>query len=130
MYIGGIGQNYNNIKELHLFRKTADDTFEKTLRETARKNDAEILRKTSMEFEAIFLRMIYRQMRQSIPKSGFIPESFSTETFEDMFDEKMVDEIVKGKGVGLGESLYRTLKRQMKTDEVPEDDGRDGRKAD
>ena len=59
MYIGGIGQNYNNIKEQHLFRKAADDTFEKTLREAARKNDDEKLRKTCMEFEAIFLRMIY-----------------------------------------------------------------------
>lgn len=130
MDISGIDKNYSNLKARQLFEKASDGAFEKVLKDAARKEDDEKLRKACMDFEAIFLRMMYKQMRQSIPKSGLIPESFSSETFEDMFDEKVVDEIVKGRGIGLGESLYRTLKRQMKADEVAEEEGRDGQKAD
>lgn len=113
MNIGGIDSGFNMLKVDNLVNKPSENKFEEIINAlTSKNNDDKALRKACMDFEAIFLRMIYKQMRSSLPKSDFMPKSSATEIYEDMFDEKLVDEMVKGKGIGLGDTLYKAMRRQ------------------
>jgi flagellar protein FlgJ len=93
--------------------KIADDSFEKRLETAMAKNDGQEMKKACKEFESIFLSMLYKQMKASIPKSELFPKDAGTDMFESMLDEKLVEEAAKGRGIGLADTLYKQLSSQL-----------------
>ncbi|MEI7785044.1 MAG: rod-binding protein [Betaproteobacteria bacterium] len=70
------------------------------------------LRETAQQFEAMFLQMMMKSMRESIDKSDLV-QSNHTETFEGMFDREVSVAMAKRNSMGLADMLVQNQERQM-----------------
>jgi flagellar protein FlgJ len=72
------------------------------------------LKKTCSDFESILVYYMFKAMRQSIPKSGYLKESPGKDTYNMMLDQKVAEELAnKGKGAGLQSALFEQLKNSL-----------------
>ena len=72
-------------------------------------SDSEI-RQVSKNFEAIFLQMLFKEMRNSVQKSNLFGNSQAMEFFESMHDEQLTQQLASTGGMGLGKMVYEKLK--------------------
>jgi len=77
--------------------------------EKAKKDDAALL-KACQDFEQIFLHMLLKEMRSTIPDSGLTEKSTAREIFEDMYDEELATTMSKNNGIGIAKMLYEQMK--------------------
>lgn len=77
--------------------------------EKAKKNDAALL-KACQDFEQIFLHMLLKEMRSTIPDSGLAEKSTAREMFEDMYDQELATSMSKNNGIGIAKMLYNQMK--------------------
>ncbi|WP_294158781.1 rod-binding protein [uncultured Selenomonas sp.] len=70
------------------------------------------LKEACKGFEAMFLNMMYREMRQTVHEGGLFGESNAMKIFEDMRDSEMAKQMAEAGGIGLGDMLYRQLAPQ------------------
>ncbi len=75
-------------------------------------NDRE-LKKVCQDFEAMFINMILKEMRKSVPKQGILHGGLQEDIYISMFDQKMAEKIAHGKGIGLWQNLYKKLADKM-----------------
>lgn len=76
------------------------------------KDDKE-LKKACQEFESLFVHMLLKEMRATVPDGGFIEKSTGREMFEDMYDQEVAKHISKANdGVGLAKILYEQMKHR------------------
>lgn len=68
----------------------------------------ETLRKVAGQFEALFVQMMLKNMRESTLNEGLL-ESDQSKLYQGMFDQQIAGEITKGKGLGLADMLIRQL---------------------
>ena len=73
-------------------------------------HDLKALRESCREFEAIFVQQMYQAMRKNVPDNGLIPKDNATRIYQDMLDMQMARETAKGKGTGIGETMYNQMK--------------------
>ena len=71
--------------------------------------DKDGLKKACNEFEAVFINMLLKELRKSIPKDGLIPRSFSVDTYEEMLDRQTASFITEENSLGIGDMLYMQL---------------------
>lgn len=98
--------------------KSADDDFEKRLKAAAEKGDDAQLKQVCKEFEGIFLNMIYKQMKATVPKSDYLQSDSATELFNSMLDEKLCD-AASQRGIGLADMMYKQMAKQYQKHEDP-----------
>ncbi|KXS39129.1 MAG: flagellar protein FlgJ [Halomonadaceae bacterium T82-2] len=77
------------------------------LKHTARQNPQEGLKSAAKDFEAIFLRMMLKSMREATPQSGLL-DSQQARFYTEMLDKQWAQEL-SGKGFGLAEKLVDQL---------------------
>ncbi len=118
MDIGSIGNSYLNNKSTYDTSKSKAeaDSFESKLQAAVDSKDEKQLKGVCQDFESIFLNMMYKQMKASIPKSDLIKEDFSMQTFSQMLDEELMNGAAKGKGVGIAEAMYKQLSKRINAD--------------
>ncbi len=68
------------------------------------------LKKVSKNFEAIFMRMLFKEMRNTVQKSGVMGNSQALEFFESMRDEQLSENLASAGGLGIGNVIYQRLK--------------------
>ena len=74
------------------------------------------LRSACHDFEAVIIKKMLDTMRQSTPKNSLLGEDgYADKMYQSMRDDEMAQELAKGKGMGLGEVLYKQLSGQAKT---------------
>ena len=77
---------------------------------TAEEREAKKLREACEGFEAMFLSMMYKQMRATVPEGGlFGKKSNALEIFEDMRDTEMMNAAAKSGGIGIADMMYKQL---------------------
>lgn len=91
-----------------LLAKKTDKVINKPKANENIREDQE-LRKVSQEFEAIFINMMFKQMRSSISKSGLIDGGMGEEIFEDMYYDKLSKTAAEKNELGLAEMIYQQL---------------------
>ena len=69
-------------------------------------NDHKELKEACKDFESIFLNMMLKEMRKSVPTSD---DSYAMNTFNEMFDEEISKELSNGKGIGIADMMYKQL---------------------
>jgi flagellar protein FlgJ len=106
-------QNINNACMNVSRSKT--DTFQKALETAQESKDEKKLLSACQDFETVFIHMMLKNMRNTIPKDGLIPKSFSQEVFEDMLDEHLSKKIAKHQGLGLAKDMYDQLSKNLKS---------------
>ncbi len=74
----------------------------------------EALKIASQEFEALFVHMLLRQMRKTVPDGGLIPTSRAMEIYRDMFDLALSKEIAKRELFGIAKMLYKEYEKALR----------------
>ena len=102
--------------------------FESLLKETVRKAnvkaepaaDEEAMAKRDKElkeackgFEAMFLSMMYKSMRSTVPENTLFGENSAQKIFQDMYDQKLMDNVADTNSVGIADMLYKQLSAKV-----------------
>jgi Rod binding domain-containing protein len=82
------------------------------LKGQARKDAKGAMRETAQQFEAMFIQMMMKSMRDSIVKSD-LSESSTVDTFEGMFDKEVSVQLSKRNSMGLADMLVKNLEQQQ-----------------
>ncbi|MBV2132254.1 flagellar assembly peptidoglycan hydrolase FlgJ [Pseudomonas sp. MAP12] len=80
------------------------------LKQTARQDPAAGLRGASKQFEALFLQMMLKSMREASPQSGLL-DSQQSRFYTEMLDQQWSQQLA-GHGLGLAEQLTQQLQSQ------------------
>jgi peptidoglycan hydrolase FlgJ len=72
------------------------------------------LRKACADFEGILLNYMFEGMRKTVGEGGVFGNSFQKNMYESMFTQEMCTSMARGKGAGIGETLYRQISARTK----------------
>ena len=61
------------------------------------------------EFESIFAKMMLKEMRKTVEKSGLVDGGWAEDIFQDMLDDEYSKTMAKTASFGLADQLYRQL---------------------
>ena len=78
-------------------------------------NPAEI-KKVCQEFEAIFIRILVKSMRATVPDSGLIEKDTGHEVFEEMMDGEIANQAARTGDFDIADILYRQLAGQAENE--------------
>ncbi|HEY8023031.1 MAG TPA: flagellar assembly peptidoglycan hydrolase FlgJ [Burkholderiaceae bacterium] len=95
-------RNSNTANNLALDANNLSD-----LRVAAKKNSPEALKATAKQFEALFVNMMMKSMRDATPQDGPM-DSDQSKLFTSMLDQQMSEKIAN-RGVGLADVLVRQM---------------------
>jgi flagellar protein FlgJ len=84
-----------------------------SLKRTASRDPQAALKGAAQQFEALFLQMVLKSMREAIPKSGLF-DSDSEQTYTGMLDQQLANRISKS-GTGLADVIAKQLGRYVVT---------------
>jgi murein DD-endopeptidase MepM/ murein hydrolase activator NlpD len=70
------------------------------------------LKQACQLFEAQFLKMLWKEMRKTVPKNGLINGGQAEQMFTDMMDQAVSDQSVKGRSMGIAQMLEKQLSRE------------------
>jgi flagellar protein FlgJ len=80
------------------------------MQHTARTNPEEGVKGAAQQFEALFVQMMVKSMREAIPESGLM-NSQATQSYQSMMDQQW-SQVIASRGVGLADALVAQLERQ------------------
>lgn len=111
-----ITQSINNQLSVHEFSELRQP---RTISDEELQNREQI-KKLSEEFEAIFLEIVLKSMRDSIQKSELIDGGNGEEIFRSMLDTEYAKSLASQRSTGLAESIEKHLLGFMSEPEVSE----------
>ncbi len=80
------------------------------LRQSAKAGKPEALKEAAQQFEALFINMMMKSMRDATPQEGML-DNQHTKTFTTMLDQQLSQNLAK-RGMGLADVLVRQLSAQ------------------
>jgi len=86
------------------------------LRHTVRTSPEEGLKQVSRQFEALFMNMVLKSMREATPSSGLF-ENRDEKVYMSMLDQQLAQNL-SGRGVGLAEAMLAQLSRAAPSGET------------
>ena len=69
------------------------------------------LKSVASQFEAYFMQMMLRTMRQTLPQDGLF-DSDETRSFTEMYDQQISQSVSRSKGLGLADMIIKQLSPQ------------------
>jgi flagellar protein FlgJ len=76
---------------------------------TSKGNKEANLKKVCGEFEAIFVQYMLKSARKASAQEGLFDNTHESKLYKSMMDEQLAHSATRGRGMGLGELLYREL---------------------
>ncbi|MEJ1130655.1 flagellar assembly peptidoglycan hydrolase FlgJ [Variovorax sp. CCNWLW225] len=89
------------------------------LRHTVRTSPEEGLKQVSRQFEALFMNMVLKSMREATPSSGLL-ENRDEKVYLSMLDQQLAQNL-SGRGVGVAEAMLAQLSRASASGAESED---------
>jgi Rod binding protein len=87
-----------------------------SLKAKANEDPQQALQGAAKEFEALFLQMMLKAMRATVPEGGL--ESSSTgKLYQELLDQQWAKQL-SGRGFGLADMLTAQLSRELRTQEI------------
>tara|TARA_B100000575_G_C23005320_1_gene579227 strand:+ start:419 stop:859 length:441 start_codon:yes stop_codon:yes gene_type:complete len=80
------------------------------MRAGAAQGDEKVTKEVAQQFEAIFINMMLKSMREATERSGLL-DSESTKTYESMFDQQLSNELAANGTFGIAQALQNQLNR-------------------
>ena len=98
-------------QELEMYNsQNRAESFQATFDQLAAIGDRAALKEAAIEFEAYFIQMMFRTMRQTIDReNSFMPQSQAEKIFEDMLFEEASKAAARAGGIGLASFMYKQL---------------------
>ncbi|MDH5471437.1 MAG: flagellar assembly peptidoglycan hydrolase FlgJ [Gammaproteobacteria bacterium] len=78
------------------------------LRNEAKGQSPEVIKKVAKQFESLFVQMMLKSMRDTMPEDGLF-NSKQQRMYQDMYDKQISLNIASGKGIGLAAVIERQL---------------------
>ena len=78
------------------------------LKKGAREQSPEAIKKVAKQFEALFVKMMLKSMRDTVPENELFGGK-SEKMYQDMYDKQLSTEISNGRGIGLASVIERQL---------------------
>ena len=78
------------------------------MRAGAVQSDEKVTKEVAQQFEAIFINMMLKSMREATDRSGLL-DSESTKTYESMFDQQLSTELAANGTFGIAQALQSQL---------------------
>lgn len=78
------------------------------LKRQAREGTPEALAAAARQFEALFLQMVLKSMRDATPSNG-LTDSDQTRMYQSLLDQQLAQNLTQQKGTGLAQALIRQL---------------------
>ena len=93
------------------------------LKRSANQSPDKALKAAATQFEALFMNMIMKGMRESLPKDGLMSSS-AGDTYTAMLDQQLSQKLAgvgdnQSRGTGLADMLVKQLSRNLRQTEVP-----------
>jgi len=82
-------------------------------------NDPQRLEEACSELESLFIYYLLKEMRATVPKSGFINGGKTEEMYTSIFDLQLAKEIATERGIGISSILLEQL--AAKVDRLEDD---------
>ncbi len=101
--------SYSSIDSKNKLEETQQSDFEKMLEKAVANGDEKKLKNACQKFEAIFINMMFSQMKKTVQKTSLFGESQAEEMYDEMLTEKYSEELSKRNGIGLGDIMYKQL---------------------
>ncbi len=106
-----------NINPDGILNKRMNSNIEKLASESSNmkkmsKENEQELKKVCKDFESFFINYMFKEMRNTVHKSEFIPETNAQKIIDSMYYEKLSDSMSDGSGIGIADMLYSNLKRE------------------
>ncbi|MDQ5911312.1 MAG: Peptidoglycan hydrolase FlgJ [Pseudomonadota bacterium] len=79
------------------------------LRRKAQQNSPDAVREAAKQFEAVFIQMMLKSMRDASPGDGGLMDSDQGRFYRDMFDQQIALSLAKQGQLGLGDAMARQL---------------------
>ncbi len=76
-------------------------------------NKEKQLRKACQDFEAIFISKLWKGMKSTVPKEGYL-HSRQEEQYMSMFDREFAEKMARAGGIGLADMIYDQLSQKLK----------------
>ncbi len=92
--------------QLNAFDPNSLGDLQRLAREDGR--SPQTLRAASKQFEALFLQMVLKSMRDATPGSG-LTDNDQTRLYQSLLDQQLALNMAQSKGTGLAEVIYRQL---------------------
>ena len=101
----------------NIIRSEQDPSIvQKKMNNLEKSTDDQKLMEACQEFESIFLYMMMKEMKKTVPEDGIVEKSQGTIMFEEMHLEELAKDMSKGdNGIGLAKELYNQFKQQGRT---------------
>lgn len=87
------------------------------LKLAAKQDSPEALQKVAEQFEAIFLQMMLKQMREANLGEGIF-DSDKTRFYQDMFDQQLALTMSEQRGIGIADSIIRQLQHLVEPEQM------------
>lgn len=71
------------------------------------------LRKACQDFEAVFISKLWKGMKSTVPKEGYL-HSKQEEQYMSMFDRQFAEKMAQAGGIGLADMIYAQLSEKLK----------------
>lgn len=95
----------------------ADSRSLDALRREARTDPKAAAKKAATQFEALFMQMVLKSMRDATPKSGLLGGDSAHDTYTAMLDQQLATKMAAS-GTGLADTIARQLTRHLKGSDV------------
>jgi flagellar protein FlgJ len=86
-----------------------------SLKTQSRENPEEALKEVARQFESVFVTMMMKSMRDTLPKDGMFSSS-QMETYQEMFDQQLSLDLAGEGGLGLASIIQRQMSRTVVAD--------------
>ena len=87
-----------------------------SLRIQAGKDPQKALRSAAQQFEAVFMNMLLKSMRDAVPQSGLMGGGNDTATYTSMLDQQMAQSLsASGRGTGLADMIVKQLSHNLQS---------------
>ena len=99
----------NSISAADVSNQLALDTKSlSALKKSAKENSPEAIKGVAKQFEAVFINMMLKSMREASPQDGVF-NSEQSKLYTSMYDQQLSQKLASGKGIGLADVLVKQL---------------------
>ena len=95
----------------------ADSRSLDALRAQAGKDPKAALRAAAQQFETVFMGMVLKSMRDTVPKDGLMSGGSEEQMFQGMLDQQFAQGMAEGKGAGLADLIVQQLSRNLNVEQ-------------
>lgn len=93
------------------------DGFDKLFEEAKKSGDTKALREATDQLEAVFIQMMMKTMRNSIPESeGIFKKSEAEKMFAQMLDDEYAKKMASAGGIGISDMIFEQFERYVEKD--------------